>query len=79
MARTPSLLSVAATHPNINANLVQATFNDPNTLQNILEAVLRIEARLDNAGIVKRNQLEVANNSGTTVYVARKKQVCPMS
>ncbi|KAJ7501372.1 hypothetical protein B0H11DRAFT_2373528 [Mycena galericulata] len=28
-----------------------------------------------NAGIVKRNRLEVTNNSGTTVYVARKKQV----
>ncbi|KAJ7840743.1 hypothetical protein B0H13DRAFT_2100278 [Mycena leptocephala] len=44
-------------------------------LQTILDSALRVEARLDNAGIVKRNQLERANNSGTTVYVARKKQV----
>ncbi|KAJ7367586.1 hypothetical protein DFH08DRAFT_795737 [Mycena albidolilacea] len=71
-----TLPSVAATHPNINAIAdAEATFNDPNTLQNILEAVLRVEARLDNTEIVKRNRLEVANNSGTTVYVARKKQV----
>ncbi|KAJ6502197.1 hypothetical protein C8R45DRAFT_975724 [Mycena sanguinolenta] len=53
----------------------EATFNDPHTLQNILAAVLRVEARLDNAGIVKRNQLQLANDSGTTAYIARKKQV----
>ncbi|KAJ7137704.1 hypothetical protein C8R44DRAFT_975704 [Mycena epipterygia] len=51
----------------------EATFNDPNTvLQNILVAALRVEARLDNAGIVKRNRLQLA---GTTTYIARKKQV----
>ncbi|KAJ7501037.1 hypothetical protein B0H11DRAFT_1993426 [Mycena galericulata] len=60
----------------------EVTFNDPNTLQNILAALQRleasqgrVEARLDNAAIVKRNRLQLTNNSGTTVYISRRKQV----
>lgn len=50
-------------------------FNAPNTLQQILDSVLRIEARLENASIVKRNRMQLVNNSGTTAYIARQKQV----
>ncbi|KAJ7919755.1 hypothetical protein B0H13DRAFT_1868169 [Mycena leptocephala] len=60
----------------------EVAFNAPNTLQNILASLqrledsqARVEARLDNAGIVKRNRLQLSNNSGSTVYNARRKQV----
>jgi hypothetical protein len=61
----------------------EVAFNDPNTLQNILASLQRLEdsqarmeARLDNAGTVKRNRLQLSNNSGSTIYNARQKQVC---
>ncbi|KAJ7312638.1 hypothetical protein DFH08DRAFT_1044305 [Mycena albidolilacea] len=84
-------------HPEFTDNVVQTAndrahmlskihaevaFNDPNTLQNILATLqrlevsqARVEARLDNAAIVKRNRLQLMNNSGSTVYIARRKQV----
>ncbi|KAK7036871.1 hypothetical protein R3P38DRAFT_2907085 [Favolaschia claudopus] len=60
----------------------ETTFNDPNTLQNILASLrrleaaqARVEARLDNAVIVKRNAMHMKNNTGATIYTARQKQV----
>jgi hypothetical protein len=54
---------------------VEQTFNAPNTVQNILSTVQRIEARLANASIAKRNRLHFSNNTGVTIYTARQKQV----
>ncbi|KAJ7073916.1 hypothetical protein C8F01DRAFT_1098681 [Mycena amicta] len=70
---------------------INAVSNDPdlNSLQTILATVqridaavqslaasqARIEARSDNATIVKRNRLELPNNTGSTAYAARHKQV----
>ncbi|KAJ7016925.1 hypothetical protein C8F04DRAFT_1158877 [Mycena alexandri] len=96
-ALVQSLQANKSLHPEFTADVVQTAndrahmlskihaevaFNDPNTLQNILATLqrleasqARVEARLENAGIVKRNRLQLSNNSGSTVYIARRKQV----
>ncbi|KAJ7480017.1 hypothetical protein B0H11DRAFT_2026199 [Mycena galericulata] len=52
----------------------EAAFRDPEAMQNIFNRLTRVEARLDNGTIVKKNRRQLAINPLTTVFIARKKQ-----